>query len=144
MRETAIDTTPDRPGLPFDVDGASWTDERRAMGRRGWGRVMVDGLSMIPELAPGDHLLVRWGAPFGVGDIVVARRPDRPDLLVVKRAVRHEGEEWWLEGDNAGASDDSRVFGTVHADAVVGRVVARTAPRPVRWFRGGPRTRHRD
>jgi len=93
---------------------------------------------MIPELAPGDQVLVRWGALIRPGDVVVAQRPDRPDLLVVKRAVRLVGEGWWLEGDNAAASDDSLVFGTVHRKDVLGRVVARIHPRPMQRLRREP------
>jgi nickel-type superoxide dismutase maturation protease len=105
--------------------------------RRGWGRVLVDGLSMVPALAPGDEVLVRWSGRVGPGDLVVARRPDRPALLVVKRCVRREGEGWWLEGDNPGASDDSRLFGAVASHDVIGRVIARIRPRPVQWFSTG-------
>ena len=93
--------------------------------QRGWSLVQVDGLSMIPTLAPAERALVHWGSDVGVGDVVVAIRPDRPHLLIVKRLVRAEGNQWWLEGDNPGASDDSRTFGSVASEAIVGKVVAR-------------------
>ena len=100
------------------------------MGR--WGRVAVAGTSMSPTLEPGDWLVVRWDSPVSVGDVVVARRPDRPELLVVKRVVRAEGSGWWLRGDNPSASDDSEVFGEVLPCDVLGRVAARCWPLPVR------------
>ena len=93
--------------------------------QRGWSVVRVEGLSMIPTLAPDERALVHWGAEVGLGDVVVAQRMDRPELLLVKRLVRSAGTGWWLEGDNPAASDDSRAFGAVETDAVIGKVVAR-------------------
>jgi hypothetical protein len=63
------------------------------------------------------------------GDVVVAVFRSRPDLLVVKRAVRELDGGWWLRGDNDLVADDSRAYGV--AD-VQGRVVARYWPRPGR------------
>ena len=91
--------------------------------------VLVQGLSMLPALRPGDCLLVRPGARIRAGDVVVARFPARPDLLVVKRAVRPVGELWWLEGDNTAATDDSRAYGPAQ---VLSRVVLRYWPLPPR------------
>ncbi|MEO3778094.1 S24/S26 family peptidase [Micromonospora sp. B11E3] len=83
---------------------------------------------MAPTLRHGDALLVRRGGrPVRPGDLVVAVFRARPDLLVVKRAVRPEAGGWWVRGDNTLATDDSRTYGV--AD-VQGRVVARYWPRP--------------
>ncbi len=88
--------------------------------------VAVAGRSMVPTLLPGDFLLVRRGARIRAGDLVVVRRPDRPDLLVVKRAVRRVGpDRWWVEGDNPAQSDDSRLFGPAE---VIARVLWRYWP----------------
>jgi nickel-type superoxide dismutase maturation protease len=98
-------------------------------------RVTVSGSSMSPTLEEGDWLLCRvLGSDDGVkpGDIVVVRRPDRPELLLVKRAVRRQDGGWWVEGDNTDASDDSRVFGAVPADHVLAKAVARYLPSPRR------------
>ena len=90
--------------------------------------VLVHGPSMAPTLRHGDAILMRAdGRPVRPGDVVVARFRSRPELLVVKRAVRHEAGGWWLEGDNPVVADDSRAYGL--AD-VVGRVVLRYWPRP--------------
>ena len=91
--------------------------------------VLVQGPSMLPTLRPGDCLLVRPGARIRVGDVVVARFPARPDLLVVKRVVRPVGALWWIEGDNATATDDSRTYGPAQ---VLSRVVLRYWPLPPR------------
>ncbi len=98
-------------------------------------RVVVAGSSMEPTLSDGDWLLCRFLSSverLAEGDVVVARRPDRPDLLVVKRVVRREPGGWWLEGDNAAASDDSRLFGIVPDDCLVARVLVRYLPLPRR------------
>jgi len=84
---------------------------------------------MVPTLHSGDALLVRRGARVREGDVVVARFRARPDLLVVKRAIREEGGGWWIQGDNSLIEDDSRRYGV--AD-VIGRVLIRYYPRPGR------------
>ena len=89
--------------------------------------VLVQGPSMLPALRPGDCLLVRAPRRVRPGDVVVARFPVRPDLLVVKRAVRPEGGLWWVEGDNPAVADDSRRYGPAE---VLARVVLRYWPLP--------------
>lgn len=106
-----------------------------ASGRWPCLRVAVAGGSMSPTLLDGDWLLcrrVRGVTGVREGDVVVLERPDRPGLLIVKRVVRRDGSGWWVEGDNAAASDDSRLFGAVPAAHVVARVLARYWPHPRR------------
>ena len=95
-------------------------------------RVAVAERSMEPALYPGDGLLA-WrpmapGRPLRVraGQIVVARHPGRPGMLIVKRAARREQGGWWLASDNpeAGAVD-SRAFGLVPPSLIEGRVLWR-------------------
>ena len=81
--------------------------------------VLVQGPSMLPTLRDGDCLVVRPGSRVRAGSVVVARFPSRPDLLVVKRAVRPEGDLWWVEGDNPAVTDDSRRYGPAEVLAVV-------------------------
>jgi phage repressor protein C with HTH and peptisase S24 domain len=93
-----------------------------------WRAVLVHGPSMAPTLRHGDAVLVRYGGrPIRPNDIVVARFHRRPDLLVIKRAVRREATGWWLEGDNPVVADDSRAYGLADVE---GRVVIRYWPRP--------------
>jgi nickel-type superoxide dismutase maturation protease len=91
-------------------------------------RVIVAERSMEPALRPGDWLLVRRTRRIRAGQIVLARHPGRPDMLIVKRAARLMDTEggWWLASDNpeAGAVD-SRRFGPVPAVFIEGRVLGR-------------------
>ena len=87
---------------------------------------------MSPTLRSDDRLLVRRvrpSDPVRPGDVVLARFPSRPDLLVVKRVRRAVPGGHWIEGDNPLVTDDSRAFGTA---VVVGRVVLRLWPSPGR------------
>jgi signal peptidase I len=98
-----------------------------------WGLlpVLVRGPSMAPTLRHGDAVLARRGGrPVRPGDVVVARFRSRPDLLVIKRAVRIDQGGWWLEGDNVVVADDSRSYGMADVEA---RVVLRYWPRPRRF-----------
>jgi phage repressor protein C with HTH and peptisase S24 domain len=84
---------------------------------------------MAPTLRHGDALLVRRTRRIRPGDVVVARFRSRPDLLVVKRTGHRVGTGWWLVGDNALVTDDSRAYGVADVD---GKVVLRWWPRPDR------------
>jgi nickel-type superoxide dismutase maturation protease len=98
-------------------------------------RVSVAERSMEPAVLPGDWLLVRRrvraGRPARVrpGQLVIARHPGRPGLLLVKRAARREPGGWWLASDNPGAGAvDSRSFGLVPAELIEGQVRMRAWP----------------
>ena len=92
----------------------------------------VTGPSMSPAVRHGDRLLARRvgaGEAVAPGDVVLARFPARPELLVVKRVRRPVAGGHWVEGDNPFVTDDSRTFGPA---VVVARVVGRLWPRPGR------------
>jgi nickel-type superoxide dismutase maturation protease len=98
-------------------------------------RVAVAERSMEPALRPGDWLLVRRRLRAGrpprirAGQLVIARHPGRPGLLLVKRAARREPPGWWLQSDNPGAGAvDSRAFGAVPDQLIEGRVLLRYWP----------------
>ena len=77
-------------------------------------RVKVAERSMEPALRPGDWLLVRRTRRIRRGQIVLARHPGQPGMLIVKRAARRVDGGWWLESDNPDAGAvDSRRFGPV-------------------------------
>jgi signal peptidase I len=114
-----------------------------AWARRRWMIVMVDGPSMEPSLVAGDRIRVRRVPPAAVrtGDVVVAVRPaPGPRRLIVKRAAAGPGDpippgvalgseqpgdvvptgRYVLLGDNLADSCDSRVFGYLPAEHIVG------------------------
>jgi nickel-type superoxide dismutase maturation protease len=87
---------------------------------------------MLPTLAPGDPILVDLGAyrraPPRPGEVVLARHPYRTDLRMVKRVVSLAADgRCALAGDNPEESTDSRAFGLLPEERVLGRVVARLA-----------------
>lgn len=84
--------------------------------------VAVSGPSMVPTLRDGDALVAYPVRRVRPGDVVIARFRSRPDLLVVKRAIRPYRDGWWIEGDNPLVTDDSRKYGEA---VVLGRVLFR-------------------
>ena len=100
-----------------------------------WFPVAVAGDSMEPTLRSGEWWLARRTRRVAVGDVVVVRQPEQEDLLTVKRITRREGARWWVEGDNAAHSRDSRHFGPVTDEAVLARLVIRYRPLPLRRIR---------
>jgi nickel-type superoxide dismutase maturation protease len=89
-------------------------------------RAKVTERSMEPALRPGDCLLIRRTRRVRPGQVVIARHPDRPEMLLVKRAARRADGGWWLESDNpAAGAVDSRRFGAVPGSLIEGRVLAR-------------------
>ncbi|WP_375492264.1 S24 family peptidase [uncultured Jatrophihabitans sp.] len=84
-----------------------------------WQYVTVRGPSMVPGLRDGDAVVVRHGAAIRAGDVVLARFATMPDRLVIKRAVRRDGDGWWLASDNALAGGDSASHGVADVLALV-------------------------
>jgi nickel-type superoxide dismutase maturation protease len=98
-------------------------------------RVAVAERSMEPALRPGDWLLAWRGVAAGrpprvrPGQIVIARHPARPGMLLVKRATARQPEGWWLTSDNpAAGAIDSRSFGPVPPSLIEARLLCRYWP----------------
>lgn len=89
------------------------------------GTVAVSGESMMPTYRSGDWLVVAWGAQFKIGDVILVEREDRPGVFLIKRLERSEGSNYWVEGDNKSISTDSREWGFIGSDEIVGRVLFR-------------------
>jgi nickel-type superoxide dismutase maturation protease len=95
-------------------------------------RMRVTGASMIPTLAADDEVLVDTRAYVdrlpSVGEIVVAHRPDRQQVVLIKRVTGvHPDGRILLKGDNPAASTDSLDFGPVAPEFLVGKVTSRFA-----------------
>lgn len=91
---------------------------------------------MLPTLRPGEWWLARRTQRVMPGDLVVFDHPDVPGLIAVKRAVWPEVGGWWVEGDNAPESTDSRSFGILPMERVLGTLKVR--------YRTGFRDRESD
>jgi signal peptidase I len=91
-------------------------------------RVIVRGESMLPALRPServlfDRLAYARNLPRG-GEIVLARHPARPRVRLIKRVAEQEGlgpDEFWLIGDNAEGSTDSRTLGPFRREDILAR-----------------------
>ncbi|MEM0979726.1 MAG: nickel-type superoxide dismutase maturation protease [Cyanobacteria bacterium P01_H01_bin.58] len=113
--------------MPAPLRGTTLQDFGLWIIRR-YHRFRVTGDSMLPSLTPGMEVLIdpeayRYQLP-SPGDIVVARHPQQPDLLIIKRveSVMPDGN-CHLQGDNLVASSDSRQFGYVSPNLLQGKVI---------------------
>ncbi|MDE1821393.1 MAG: S26 family signal peptidase [Euryarchaeota archaeon] len=109
---------------------------------------MVADRSMVPSFQPGDRLLVeRWNVrspPPTPGEVIVLHDPEVEGRLLLKRVAKvttgppelHGGPRFHVEvrGDALDESRDSRAFGPVPGDRLVGRA----------WYRYAPEARRGD
>ena len=84
---------------------------------------------MLPTWRAGEEVLLDThaydhAAPQ-VGDIVVAFHPEQTDLKIIKRVGEVVVDGVFLSSDNPNAGSDSRQFGIVGMNKVVGRVNGR-------------------
>ena len=79
--------------------------------------------SMEPAIKEGDYLIVsRLYCRLMPGDIVVLRHPAK-DISIVKRVSAASGNSLYVVGDNKAESEDSRSFGSVKREKVIGKVM---------------------
>ncbi|MFJ4923559.1 nickel-type superoxide dismutase maturation protease [Streptomyces sp. NPDC088725] len=93
------------------------------------GIAEVTGPSMYPTLKQGDQVLVHHHAGVKAGDVVMLKHPLQQDLLIVKRLAERREGGWWVLADNEFAEGDSRLYGAVPEELVIGRIRARYRPR---------------
>lgn len=86
------------------------------------GLAIIHGHSMIPSYAPGEVVLVKYGSAFAVGDVVLIKFTHRTDIKRVKEIL---GTRVFVQGDNEAVSIDSRNYGPVKNDLIIGRVIYR-------------------
>ena len=122
----------------------------RAGMQRSWAKlltfaldiVVIEGDSMAPTFTRGDWLLVRYLRPstaprVKVGEVVLIERTDQPGPLLIKRLKDIRGDSpnrhyptYWVEGDNKELSQDSRAWGALSGDEIVGKVLFRVKQSP--------------
>ena len=88
----------------------------------------MSGDSMQPSLAPGDRLVVVPLARLRPGQVVAVADPRGSGRLLVKRVGAVVNGAVEVVGDNPAASTDSRHFGPVARDQVVGTALYRYYP----------------
>jgi signal peptidase I len=112
-------------------------------------RVAIEGESMAPGLRDGDWVVAVRPRRVRRGDVVVVEDPRTPGFDLVKRVVglpgdwlevsgchdEHEAaglvlgpDEYWVQGDAADRSTDSRTFGPVSRSAIRGIIRVRYWP----------------
>lgn len=103
----------------------------RAIGVPPVSRYIVDGPSMEPAFRSGDRVLVnrlayRSRVPRE-GEVVVLRDPERGGHVLLKRVAKAPDQNdpgpsrVYVLGDNAAESRDSRSFGPVAREHIVGK-----------------------
>jgi len=86
----------------------------------------VEGDSMLPILKNGDLVLINLDTEPRIGDIVLAAHPFKKSVKIIKRINEITTENrYFLVGDNQGESTDSRIFGTIAKNDILGKVEAK-------------------
>ena len=86
----------------------------------------VVGDSMEETISEGDLITYKKINPknleLEVGDIVVASHPKIKSKLIIKRIYQIHQNKFDLRGDNSLSSTDSREWGLIELDLIVGKV----------------------
>ncbi len=86
----------------------------------------VVGDSMEGTVSDGDLIIYKKINPknldLNIGDIVVASHPKIKSKLIIKRIYQIDQNKFDLRGDNFLSSTDSREWGLVKLDLIVGKV----------------------
>lgn len=87
---------------------------------------------MQPTYNDGDWLLfksMKQGdiaqVQAAIGKVVVIERESYPGILYIKRLIRIDSSGCWVEGDNKEGSTDSRNWGALSCEEIIGLVLAR-------------------
>jgi signal peptidase I len=100
-----------------------------------FGRVIVEGTSMQPTYNPRDWLLIRYRGFaknrlfLRLGDVVVIEREQQPGIFYIKRVSEIQetcaGEESYFVRSDNDSGTDSRTWGYLSNDEIVGKVITR-------------------
>ena len=89
-------------------------------------RFKVSGNSMLPALADGQYVIgesltYKFRNPT-IGDIVVLKSPNS-DMNLIKRIIKRQDDDYFVEGDNKNESRDSRDFGLIRKENILFRTM---------------------
>lgn len=89
-------------------------------------KITVKGRSMYPRYKEGDILIVNklaylFGKPK-IDDIVLLKSPVENRLLIKKISFKKDGK-YFVIGENEKESIDSRNFGWVYRESILGKVI---------------------
>jgi nickel-type superoxide dismutase maturation protease len=88
-------------------------------------RVRIEGDSMLPTFKNGDEVLVSMTKSFSVGDVAYARHPFKSSVKIIKRIDKIEDDgSVFLVGDNLADSSDSRTFGAIPKENIIGKITS--------------------
>lgn len=107
---------------------------------------IVNGQSMDPTFSDGDYLIVdeisyKFTEPKE-GDVIIFRYPNNPSKFFIKRisglpnqtleinekTIVLKDNEYFVLGDNSAVSSDSRMWGPVTENLIIGRAFLRLWP----------------
>ena len=75
---------------------------------------------MYPTLKEGTFVFVHPNRKPKAGEIAVLKHPHNYALVVIKRCIHLSENELWIEGDNPAHSTDSRKWGWVPKNSIIG------------------------
>lgn len=80
---------------------------------------------MLPTLKEGQDVLVWcWFYTPRVGDIVIVQSAKgKVQREIIKRIVKIDRQRFYIEGDNKDESTDSREFGPIKKEQIIGKVI---------------------
>lgn len=87
-----------------------------------FGLAIIRGNSMIPTYAPGEVVLVHYGHEVSQNDVVLVDFHKRTDI---KRIKTIKENMVFVMGDNDAVSIDSRHYGSVPMERILGKVIYR-------------------
>lgn len=86
----------------------------------------VAGNSMSPTINDLDVVLYERTKNVDIGDIVLLEHPYMQSVKIVKRVIEvNPNGRLTLAGDNPTESTDSRAFGTVSLESILGKVTSK-------------------
>ena len=77
---------------------------------------------MLPNYKEGDYLLINKLSKIKKGNAVVLKHP-KTNELILKRVSKIKDGRYYVTGDNKKQSTDSRHFGAVERNSIIGKVL---------------------